>query len=137
MVYIMVYTIWYILHGIYQLPHGIYHPKVVHTMRQPSRCGKAIPAFVARNRAGVVDRRAGHSGVEWLKAAVARARARGHHLACRRHSQRQPERPERKDWRLGGFEKSAGALGAAGPRWDPFVNARAPLRTWSNYQKTA
>jgi hypothetical protein len=23
------------------------------------------------------------------------------------------------------FEKSAGALGAAGPRWDPFVNARA------------
>ncbi len=27
------------------------------------------------------------------------------------------------------FEKSAGALGAAGPRWDPFVNARARLRT--------
>jgi hypothetical protein len=23
------------------------------------------------------------------------------------------------------FEKSAGALGTAGPRWDPFVNARA------------
>jgi hypothetical protein len=23
------------------------------------------------------------------------------------------------------FEKSAGALGAAGPRWDPFVNAHA------------
>jgi hypothetical protein len=27
------------------------------------------------------------------------------------------------------FEKSVGALGAAGPRWDPFVNARARLRT--------
>jgi hypothetical protein len=37
MVYTMVYTIWYIPYGIYQLPDGIYHPKVVYTMRQPSR----------------------------------------------------------------------------------------------------
>ena len=37
MVYTMVYTIWYIPYGMYQLPHGIYHPKVVYTMRQPSR----------------------------------------------------------------------------------------------------
>jgi hypothetical protein len=32
----MVYTIWYIPYGIYQLTYGIYHSKVVHTMRQPS-----------------------------------------------------------------------------------------------------
>ena len=39
-IYHMVYTIWYIPYGIYQLLHGIYHPKVVYTMRQPSRCSR-------------------------------------------------------------------------------------------------
>jgi hypothetical protein len=48
MVYIMVYTIWYIPYGIYQLLHGIYHPKVVYTMGQPSRCQSLSPAAAAR-----------------------------------------------------------------------------------------
>ena len=37
MVYIMIYTIWYIPYGIYHWTYGIYQLKVVYTMTQPSR----------------------------------------------------------------------------------------------------
>jgi hypothetical protein len=36
--YIPWYISGYIPYGIYQLLHGIYHPKVLYTMGQPSRC---------------------------------------------------------------------------------------------------
>ena len=41
MVYIKIYTIWYIPYGIYHWTYGIYQLKVVYTMTQPSRCKKS------------------------------------------------------------------------------------------------
>jgi hypothetical protein len=86
-IYHMVCTIWYIPYGIYQLLHGIYHPKVVYTMRQPSRwarresarreckCSEAEPALAASacevepRSTGTVGRSgAGQRDLKWRRA---------------------------------------------------------------------
>ena len=42
MLYIKIYTIWYIPYGIYHWAYGIYQYKVVYTMTQPSRWGGRV-----------------------------------------------------------------------------------------------